>query len=136
MGKVIAYGETFAVKEYRGDVERPDGPPPPQIPKQGGNMAKYRKKPVVIEAVQLKWTTWNEMCDFLGDIISPDNPGRESEDYSDTCSEDGPYIELTIPTLEGDHVAKHGDFIIKGIKGEFYPCKPDIFKEIYEEVNV
>jgi hypothetical protein len=99
-------------------------------------MARYRKKPVVIEAVQLLWTTWNEMCDFLGDIISPDNPGRESEDYSDTCGEDGPvYIELTIPTLEGDHIAKHGDFIIKGVKGEFYPCKPDIFEETYEYVE-
>ena len=99
-------------------------------------MARYRKKPVVIEAVQLNWRTWNEMCDFLGDIISSDNPARGSEDYSDTCGEDGPtYIELTIPTLEGDHIAKHGDFIIKGIKSEFYPCKPDIFDATYEYVG-
>jgi len=99
-------------------------------------MARYRKKPVVIEAVQLKWTTWDEMCDFLGDIISPDNPARHTENYSDTCGEQGPpWIELTIPTLEGDHVAKHGDYIIKGIKGEFYPCKPDIFDETYEYIG-
>jgi len=93
---------------------------------------KYRKKPVIIEAVQLKWTTWGELCDFLGDIISEENPRRNTSEYSDTCGEEGPYIELTIPTLEGDHTAKHGDWIIKGVKGEFYPCKPDIFAATYE----
>ena len=96
---------------------------------------KYRKKPVVIEAVQLKWSTWNEMCDFLGDIISETNPGRNSMDYSDRCGEVEAYIELTIPTLEGDHIVKHGDFIIKGVSGEFYPCKPDIFWKSYEGVK-
>lgn len=98
-------------------------------------MKQYRKKPVVIEAVQLRWTTWNQMCEFLGPIISENNPGREVETYSDTCGESGPYIELTIPTLEGDHIAKHGDWIIKGVKGEFYPCKPDIFAATYDEVE-
>ena len=97
---------------------------------------KYRKKPVVIEAIQLRWTTWNEICDFLGDIISEDNPGRNSDSYSDACGEEGPYIELTIPTLEGDHIARHGDWIIKGISGEFYPCKPDIFEATYERFEV
>lgn len=97
-------------------------------------MAKYRKKPVVIEAVQLRWATWSEMCDFLGGIINPENPGRNTDDYSDTCGESVPYIELTIPTLEGNHIAKHGDWIIKGVNGEFYPCKPDIFEKTYELV--
>ena len=96
---------------------------------------KYRKKPVVVEAIQLRWTTWNELCDFLGSIISEDNPGRNSNDYSDTCGEQPPYIELTIPTLEGNHAAKHGDWIIKGVKGEFYPCKPDIFEQTYEKAE-
>ncbi len=86
-------------------------------------MPKFRKKPVVIEAVQLRWTTWNEMCDFLGVIICEENPGENSEDFSDTCGEYGPYIQLKIPTLEGDHIAKHGDWIIKGIANEFYPCR-------------
>ena len=96
-------------------------------------MAKFRKKPVVIDAVQLRWTTWNEVCEFLGDIISADNPGRNVETYSDTCGEVGPpYIEITIPTKEGDMIAQHGDWIIKGIVGEFYPCKPDIFPKIEE----
>jgi hypothetical protein len=100
-------------------------------------VAKYRKKPVVIEAVQLNWGNWNEVCAFLGDIINEKNPGREVDDYSDNCGETatGKYIELTIPTLEGDHIAKHGDFIIKGVKGEFYPCKPDIFKATYEKTS-
>lgn len=96
-------------------------------------VAKYKKKPVVIEAVQLNWRNWNEICEFLGDIVSIENPARTVPDYSDTTGELGnKYIELTIPTLEGDHIAKHGDYIIKGVKGEFYPCKPDIFEMTYE----
>jgi len=99
-------------------------------------MAKYKKKPVVIEAVQLKWSTWSEMCDFLGDIISSTNPARSVDTFSDTCGEQGPpWIELTIPTLEGDHIARHGDFIIKGVHGEFYPCKPDIFEATYDPIG-
>ena len=97
---------------------------------------RFRKKPVVIEAVQLRWSTWNEMCDFLGGIIGPDNPGRSVSTYSDTCGEDpggdpAAWIELDIPTMEGLMVARHGDWIIKGVQGEFYPCRPDIFEETY-----
>jgi hypothetical protein len=95
---------------------------------------KYRKKPIVIEALQLCYKNWDEMCTFLGDIISEDNPAREATGYSDDCGEDM-YMEMTIPTLEGDHIAKHGDYIIKGVKGEFYPCKPDIFEATYEKVE-
>lgn len=99
-------------------------------------MTKYRKKPVVIEAVQLNWKNWGAVCEFLGTIISEDNPGRSVDGFSDHCGEmAGPYIELTIPTLEGDHIARHGDWIIKGVKGEFYPCKPDIFAATYEPVE-
>lgn len=94
----------------------------------------YRKKPVVIQAVQLNWANWNEVCDFLGNIISSENPARPVATYSDMCGETaGPYIELTIPTLEGDHIARHGDWIIRGVNGEFYPCKPDIFAATYEK---
>lgn len=98
-------------------------------------MSRFRKKPVVIEAVQLRWSTWNEVCEFLGNIISEANPGRriEPDEASDTCGESGPsYIALTIPTREGDHTALHGDWIIRGVQGEFYPCKPDIFAATYE----
>ena len=97
-------------------------------------MAKFRKKPVTIEAVQLRWSEWGTVCDFLGSIISVDNPSRHG-DASDTCGEYPPYINLTIPTLEGNHTALHGDWIIKGIQGEFYPCKPDIFAATYEPVE-
>lgn len=93
-------------------------------------MPKFRKKPVVIEAVQLTWENWMAICDFLGDIISESNLGRYKN--NDPATEE---IELTIPTLEGDHIAKHGDWIIKGIAGEFYPCKPDIFEATYEPVE-
>ena len=96
----------------------------------------YRKKPVVIEAVQLNWKNWNQICDFLGDVINRDNPGRLTQEYSDQCGEVGKeWIEITIPTLEGNHIARHGDWIIKGVKGEFYPCKPDIFSATYELVT-
>ena len=99
-------------------------------------MGLYRSKPVVIEAIQLQWTNWGEICAFLGGIVSPENPGRPVETYSDTCGEAGPYIELTIPTLEGDMIARHGDWIIKGTNGEFYPCKPDIFARKYESAQL
>ena len=77
---------------------------------------KYVKKPVTIEAV--KWT---------GDNF------EEIESFTNTKA----FIkcgQLIIPTLEGTHIASIGDYIIKGVKGEFYPCKPDIFAETYEEV--
>ncbi len=99
-------------------------------------MSRYRKKPVVIEAVQLRWSTWSEMCDHLGDIIGPHNEScRTVDECNDDCGETAPFMELTIPTLEGDHLARHGDWIIKGVEGEFYPCRPDIFEKTYEPAN-
>lgn len=89
-------------------------------------MKKYRKKPVVVEAVQLNWENWGDICEFLGDIISEKNPGRYEEGSGMER------IELTIPTKEGDMIVRHGDYIIKGIAGEFYPCKPEIFEATYE----
>ncbi len=87
---------------------------------------KYRKKPVVIEAVQLRWDTWNEMCDFTG--VGKLTDGKPEG------KQDGEKIGLDIPTLEGIIHANENDFIIKGIKGELYPCKPDIFEKTYEKV--
>ena len=85
-------------------------------------MPKYRKKPVVVEAIQ-----WNG--ENVGEVISfcKKNVLFKFDDY-------GTDINLTINTLEGDHRAKVGDYIIKGVKGELYPCKPDIFEQTYEEV--
>ena len=99
-------------------------------------MARFRKKPVEVEAVQLRHSRWTEVVEFLGGIISPENPGRLVDTYSDQCGEAGPsWLEITIPTLEGEHIARHGDWIVKGVAGEFYPCKPDIFEATYEKVD-
>ena len=93
---------------------------------------KYRKKPVVIEAVQWTGENHREIWDFL--------TGKTGERM--TASGDNSYIDhskvkggLIIKTLEGEHIASIGDFIIKGISGEFYPCKPDIFEKTYEAVD-
>ena len=84
-------------------------------------MNKYRKKPVVIEALQ--WTGKN-----LEDIVNFTSDGtRQITRQADNT--------LTIETLEGDMTAKIGDFIIKGVSGEHYPCKPDIFEMTYEPVH-
>lgn len=87
-------------------------------------MPKFRKKPVVIEAVQLRWDTWNEMCDHagVGELVHGKPEG----------SQDGEKIALNIPTPEGVMHANENDWIIKGVKGEIYPCKPDIFEATYE----
>ena len=87
---------------------------------------KYRKKPIVIEAIQLSWNTWNEMCDFVGvgKLVDGKPEGKLGGDN----------IQLVIPTLEGLMTGNEGDFIIKGIQGEFYPCKPDIFEATYEKI--
>ncbi len=98
---------------------------------------KYRKKPVVIEAVQLRWDTWNEICDFAGvGKLKDGNPegcyiGEDGQPTIDTTE----VIGLSIPTLEGVMVARQDDYIIKGVKGELYPCKPDIFDATYEPVK-
>jgi hypothetical protein len=82
---------------------------------------KYRKKPVIIEAFQ-----------FAGGKMEPGWPdGWLSVPHR--FSDDGD--QVFIPTLEGEHAGNKGDFIIKGIKGEFYPCKPDIFAATYERVE-
>lgn len=80
---------------------------------------KYRKKPVEIEAIQFIGTDENkiELHNFMGFKYYID----ENEN-------------LIIQTLEGNMKASLGDFIIKGVNGEFYPCKPDIFEKTYEPV--
>jgi len=85
-----------------------------------GNM-QFRKKPVVIEAVQWKGYNFREVALFL-----EGRTARQGEVIPD--------MPIIIPTLEGDHRADIGDWIIKGGKGDFYPCKPDIFELTYEAV--
>jgi hypothetical protein len=81
-------------------------------------MPQFQKKPVVIEARQ--WIDGNgfHLADWCGGRV-------------DTSAEPS---KIVIPTLEGDITASHGDWIIRGVQGEFYPCKPDIFEATYEPV--
>jgi hypothetical protein len=85
---------------------------------------KYRKKPVVIEAMQIKSDNVSSVLQWINGI------SVSAAGYDDN---DMPFI--TINTLEGKMTGQLGDFIIKGVKGEFYPCKPDIFKLTYEPVK-
>ena len=90
-----------------------------------GEIRKYKKKPIVIESIQLTDSNLETISNWL-----------ESHNISTTIwSQDGLDSGIVIPTLEGDMRASIGDWIIKGVKGEFYPCKPDIFEKTYEVVG-
>lgn len=96
---------------------------------------KYRKKPVVVEAIQYK----DPLCDNINDIKNFTNQSIKIETGIGS-SEDGGgypqrYTQVKIPTLEGEMIVSEGDYIIKGVNGEFYPCKPDIFHKTYEKVE-
>ena len=78
---------------------------------------KYRKKPVIIEAVQWNGKNLTEIDNFVGGSL-------KMEESS-----------LVIHTLEGDMEASINDYIINGVNGEFYPCKPDIFDKTYESAQ-
>jgi hypothetical protein len=86
---------------------------------------RFRKKPVVIDAWQFK--DRSEMTDALPVWLLEAIVGK-------TVIADEANNTLTIKTLEGDHLARVGDWIIRGVKGELYPCKPDIFDQTYESV--
>lgn len=82
---------------------------------------KFRKKPIIVEAMQFT----DEDKDKVFNWITCNH-------YSDW---EGGYPILVIQTLEGDMIAHLGDWIIRGVNGEFYPCKPDIFEKTYEAVK-
>jgi hypothetical protein len=103
-------------------------------------MPKFRKKPVVIEAVQ-----FNPEAKHWYDIEFPEGVRHTNyAEVSDLCGGTSGCSKTpemwtwsvcgVVDTLEGKHLALPGDWIIKGVKGEFYPCKPDIFELTYEEV--
>jgi hypothetical protein len=103
------------------------------------NAIKYRKKPVVIEARQLSGGNGacHEVYLWIEEHIgTAQTPGFESDDdprpIDKGVSIDPADGKLVIRTLEGDMKAEFGDWIIKGVQGEFYPCKPDIFAKTYE----
>ncbi len=81
-------------------------------------MGKYRKKPVIIEAVCFTGINFQEIKGFVGGDYGKDKDGNG-----------------VIATLEGAMKISNGDWIIKGVKGEFYPCKPDIFEATYEKAE-
>ena len=80
-------------------------------------MTAYRKKPVVVHAMQFTGTNRDEIAAFVGDGYDIDADGG-----------------FVIRTLEGNMTANPGDYVIKGVQGEFYPCKEDIFHATYEGV--
>jgi hypothetical protein len=86
---------------------------------------KFKKKPVIIDAIY-----FDPECKqpVLNDLTSINQSIYGSFDGDIPC--------IKIPTLEGEMIAREGDWIIKGIQGELYPCKPDIFEETYEEIEI
>ena len=100
-------------------------------------MGKYRKKPVVIEAFQMtkerrvdnsEWPSW------LHESWQKDYEEESSLSCVDFPDSDGT-DKLQIRTLEGIHLVNWNDFIIQGVQGELYPCKPDIFEQTYDKVE-
>jgi len=84
---------------------------------------QYKKRPVVIEAIQFNGLNWRECLQFMSDEILIFTQDMSTRNH------------IEIETLEGVMKASVDDYIIKGINGEFYPCKPDIFNKTYEAVE-
>ncbi len=85
---------------------------------------RFRKKPVVVEAIKFDGQNQERLYDWSNGEIESKIMWLQGKTYH----------QVTIETLEGEMVGSKGDWIIKGIKGEFYPCKPDIFEATYEAV--
>jgi hypothetical protein len=83
---------------------------------------RFVKKPIPIQALQYLTENEKEISQFIGDF-----PHKIIK--SDIVN------VIIISTLEGDHLVRHGDYVIKGIYDEFYPCKPDIFEDSYTELK-
>jgi hypothetical protein len=86
-------------------------------------MGRYRKKPVEIEAIQFISDNIEKVYEMLGDnlIVEPLDGGDNLKHF--------------ISTLEGNMEISWNDYVIKGVKGEFYPCKPDIFELTYDKID-
>ena len=124
---VIQQGNKSRKHRVKFDVTKPGVTPPEaehlyQVYRKILNLPrnnKYRKKPVVVEAVQWNGSNVSEISVFIGTDVNARYVG-------DT---------VIIPTLEGDMTASKGDWIIRGVNGEYYPCKPDVFAKTYEPVT-
>jgi hypothetical protein len=116
------------------------------------NAQKYCKKPIEIEAMQfgptptaahdvMCWMSENLYVGLIGNATLPDTLRYPDQVDGDNSRPDkGWYLDpatgdLMIRTLEGDMRVSPGDYVIRGVQGEFYPCKPDIFEATYEEVS-
>jgi len=97
-------------------------------PAQGEKMTQYRKKPVVIDAVRNDGT-WPPIVKWLQEIAGSHFVFQPGQHPPITRNDDG---SLNIHTLEGTMRGNVHDWIICGVKGELYPCKPDIFEATYE----
>lgn len=93
---------------------------------------KYRKKPVEVEAIQ-----WDGTDSGAYDVMAWIDPAVKCHHFPPgTWSSEHPDAAyITIATLEGDILASPGDYVIRGVQGEYYPCKPDIFAATYDEVR-
>ena len=91
----------------------------------------YRKKPVAVQAVQVDTNNYDEMCEI---VEWCQGTPVESTTYHGHGNFDTEPV-ISIRTMEGTMYARHGDWIIRGVQGEFYPCKPDIFVETYESLG-
>ena len=90
---------------------------------------RYRKKPVEVEAIQWDGINLSDIKDFVGESLI-----CKIYDCAWEVNAAPVIAELQIRTLEGNMSVSKGDYIIKGIQGEFYPCKPDIFEQTYEPI--
>lgn len=93
-------------------------------------MGKYKKKPIVVEAIRWTGSNLEEIRNFVGsDLI---------EEYVELCDIKRTLkkmlVDIAIDTLEGTMKVDYGDYIIKDVNNELYPCKPDVFEQTYEEV--
>ena len=91
---------------------------------------RYKTKPCEIEAVQWNGFNLEELEDFVGEALFYDVCNVPSQ-----VDKGIPLIIVGIKTLEGRMMASKGDYIIKGLRGEFYPCKPDVFEKKYEVIS-
>lgn len=94
-------------------------------------MAKFRKKPVVIDAIQ-NGGDWHNIGAWLTELAGGGFVFQPGESPPMTMNDD---CTVSIQTLEGEMTARIGDWIIRGVAGEYYPCKPDIFEATYDPVE-
>jgi hypothetical protein len=91
-------------------------------------VSRWRKRPVEVDAIQWTGGNWDDVAEFMGSAMS----GNEADIARQMAAADG---RVRIRTLEGTMAASLGDWIIRGVQCELYPCKPDIFDATYESAE-